>query len=268
VAVELRVLVGVEAAEKRNQVAHAVRALRCEHLTDFVEHLLGSLADDAEDGVHVGVVAGAAQSVHSSELLEVKVARAVGVVFVEDSRELVGLESAADSLERFLELGGADNATAVQVKVLEEALDSLTFIVGTVSALTDLFEDHALKLAEAGSRHSILVSGEAPACRDSLSKVGVFFPGKDTVEVHVEVAEAFAVNLAVLNVAFNASAELLLDLGGCLLAGCGSRVLSSSKLGVQVAHSHALSASGDCLPSLHDDLFAFFGDIVLENSYT
>lgn len=132
-------------------------------MADFVENLVGCLTDQSENGVYVRVVASAAKSVHSCEFFEVEVARVVCVVFIENSGELVGLECAANCFESILEFCWADNATAVQVKVLEETLNSLSFVVSTVSTLTDLLENHTLKFAQTSSWNSVLVGADAPA---------------------------------------------------------------------------------------------------------
>lgn len=266
VAIKLRITVCVEASEQDLQVAHTVGTLGSKHLADFVEHLVGGLTDQAENGVYVRVVASSTESVHSCKLFEVEVARVVGVVFIENSGELVGLECAANCFKSILEFSRANNSTAVQVKVFEETLDSLSLVVGAVSALADLLKDYTLEFTHTSSWHGTLVGVKAPACTDSLSEVGVLFPGEDTVKIKVEIAEAFAVNLAVLNVGVNACTELLINLSSGLFTRGGSGVLSSSKLSMQITHHDTVGRSRDYLPSLHDDLFTFLGDVISQYS--
>jgi len=89
VAVEDAVAVLVHLDEKLGQETHAlVAVVVLEGRQNLVENLLRGVSVHAEDGVNIGVVAGAADSDHGSHLLVVDFTGTVGVKTVEEGLHL------------------------------------------------------------------------------------------------------------------------------------------------------------------------------------
>jgi len=150
VAVELLVAVVVHASEDVSESTDAMGTAGLEGVADFGEDLEWGLTVATEGGVHVGVVAGSADSEHSREFFIIEATVAVLILAAEDSVELEVLEGASESFEGLSELCGLDCAKTVTVKVLEDLFNSSSLIFGAMGALTHLLEDTVLELGKTG----------------------------------------------------------------------------------------------------------------------
>lgn len=115
-------------------------------MSDLVDNLVRSFASDTKDWVNIWVVPAAFVRNPASEFLKVDLSVAVSVEFVEQSCQFVIAENTANRFECLFKLFRSNGSVAFQIKVLENALSSLALVVGTVSALTDLFKDNSFDL--------------------------------------------------------------------------------------------------------------------------
>lgn len=76
-----------------------------------------------------------------SEFFIVNLAISVGIIAIEESLKFYLGENTTESLQSFLELGEFNGTETVEVKVLENTLYSLAFVVGAMGALSDFLED-------------------------------------------------------------------------------------------------------------------------------
>jgi hypothetical protein len=119
-------------------------------VTDLTEDLERRLALNAEGRVNIGIVSTATESKHEGEFFIIETAVAVFVLLAEDGMELEVFEDAAESLEGLFEFIRLNCSLSVTVEVLENFLNSPSFIFGTVCALADLLKDNILQGGEAG----------------------------------------------------------------------------------------------------------------------
>lgn len=102
--------------------------------------------------------------------------------------------------------------------MLKESLDSLAFIISSVSSLSNLLEKSILELTDPGSRHVVTISTQTPNFCDSLAEVSVTLPRQYTVPISVKVTECFTGDQVIANVLGNTFLELLTDLLACLFS--------------------------------------------------
>ena len=150
-SVDFSISVRIETLEENDQAVHSREATLSKNLSDLVNDLVRCFTGNAENWVHVGVVATAFVCNPACEFLEIDLSVAILIELVKQSSELIVSEDAPDCLKGLFELFGANSAVPFQVKVLEDALGSLSFIVGTVCALADLFENDRFNLSDSGS---------------------------------------------------------------------------------------------------------------------
>ena len=147
VSVKLRICVWVVAFKKTNKAVNAWQSSCSQYLSDLVNNLVWSLASDTKDRVHIWVVSASFVGDPASEFLEVDLSVTVAVEFVEKSCQFVIVEDTANSFESLFKLLWSNGSIAFQVKMLENVLSSFALIVGSVSALTDLFENNSFNLS-------------------------------------------------------------------------------------------------------------------------
>jgi hypothetical protein len=195
--VHFAVTVIVHASEDDAQAADTVHATRLEHIQDLAEDLIGWLTSHAERWVDVGVVSGAHHGEKGRELLVVKFAIARLVILAEERLQLEVLKGTADSLESLLELRELDSAVAFQVEVFEELASSLSFVVSSVSALTDFLEDDVfeLLLAIAGDLNDL--GRDVPCLQDHIDEIRLFLYWQASVDVGVVIDKGFLRDLAI-----------------------------------------------------------------------
>jgi hypothetical protein len=178
VAVKNSVSVFIDFGEESREGAYSSVAFASEVLLDFVKNLGWGFAGKTEDGVDVGVVAGAADSEPAAEFLIIDSSRVVFVNLIEKSNNFVLGENASNSLEGLAELLNLNSSVTVKIKVLEDALGSLAFIVSPVGALTNLLENDVLKLSNAAGVHILDVLGKTPSLDNDIAEIGLTFGGK------------------------------------------------------------------------------------------
>ena len=171
--VEFAVATVVHAAEHSAEATDAVGTSLLEDDEYLVEHLEGRFSGDAEDGVHVGAVAGAASGEGRRELLVVELPIVVQVVLAEEVFDLQVPEHATQSLQGLLELCWLNGAKALKIEMLEDLFHCLALVIISVSALTNLLENDGFNLGNAFSRDIDLASAETPGLQDSFDKVVV-----------------------------------------------------------------------------------------------
>ena len=123
-----------------------------QYLSNLVDNLVRWLTGYTKDWVDVRVVSASFVSDPTSELLKINLAVSISVEFIEKGCQFVIIKHTADRLKGLFELMRTDSSVTFQVKVLEDALGSLPFIVGTVCALADLFKNDRFNLSDSGSR--------------------------------------------------------------------------------------------------------------------
>jgi len=165
----------------------------------------------------------------------------------------VGSESASKGLEGLSEFTNFDGTETVEIEVLEDLLYGSAFVFGSMSALTDLFEDNVNAFATAGVADGGLIRAEAPGLDDTIDEVVFLLVGHHSVDISVVGAEIFASDATVGGSGAEELAEVVENGFGLLLAGSDSGVSGGVVLvdeGFEVA---ALGATGNLLPGGLDD---------------
>ena len=144
--VHLTVAVVVHASENDSESSNAMHSTTFKCRKHLDKHLVGRLALHSERWINIRVVASAHESEETSKLLIVKLSVTRLVVLSEERFKFLVLQSTAHSLKSFLELRELNSSVAFEVKMLEVATSSLSFVVCTVSSLSNLLKYDVFKL--------------------------------------------------------------------------------------------------------------------------
>ena len=152
---------------------------------DLVEDLVGRLSSKSKHWVHIGVVSTAFPCEERSKLLIVKFVISIAVVLLENCLDLVFFESASQGFKSLLELVRFDGSESIQVKVLEDLPNCLSFIISSMSSLSHFFKYDILKLSDSLRRNEGALCGNTPSFQDDLYEVIIFLLRKAGVAICV-----------------------------------------------------------------------------------
>jgi hypothetical protein len=109
------------------------------------------LTGDTKDWIDIRVVSTAFMGNPASELFKINSSVAVTIELVEQSCQLVIVKHATNSFKGLFELMGTNSSVTFQVEVFEKSFGSLSFVISTMSTLTDFFKNDRLDLSESWS---------------------------------------------------------------------------------------------------------------------
>ena len=233
-------------------------------VTDLAEDLKRWLTLDAEGRVNVRVVAGSADSEHSREFFIVEATVAVLILGTENSVELEILEGASKRFEGLAEFCGLDCSQTVTVEVLEDFLNSPSFVFSTVGALAHLLEDAVLELGEAGWGHSALIGIETPGLDEHVNEVVLTLVGDNGVDFRVVLDKGVSGDVTIAGLGSKKGHEVRENRFGLLLAGGDTGVLGGVVLGNEALESARISTTGHLGPGVLDHLESVGGHVALD----
>lgn len=173
---------------------------------------------------------------------------------VEESGHLVGGENATESLEGAGELFHLNSSEAIKVEMLEDAVGSLTFIIGAVSALTNLLKNDVFELGNAARVNISDASGKTPGLDNGVAEVGLALGGEDHGSAGVVLDESLLGDHAVFSgEGSHAGNEIVVDVFGELFTSNNAGVALGLVSGLEVGKGEAGGSSGEEVPGALDD---------------
>jgi hypothetical protein len=148
----------------------------------------------------------------------------VSIVLAEKSLKFRVLKYTAESLKRLLEFSRLNGSESVKIEMSEDLSDSLSFIISSVSFLSDLFENDRLKLLKSCLRNKSFVRAKAPGLEHKVDKVIILLSRKASVNVSVVLYPSLLSNVAALSSLAHKLAEVSSDSLRSLFSGSHSGV--------------------------------------------
>jgi hypothetical protein len=159
VAIKSVVTVYIELSEEGDHASHTVHSLHSKLGSNFIKALLRRSTHCPELVLNIRIIASTSAGHPPSKLLKVKLARFVGVVFLEKSINLNGSEVATERFDSFCELLASNCTVAFYVEVFENLFDGLALVLCSVSLLANLFADNVFKLVDTCSGNIVCGAG-------------------------------------------------------------------------------------------------------------
>ena len=132
---------------------------------------------------------------------------------------------APECLKSFLELSRLNGPEPIEIKMLEDFLNSFSLIIRPVSALSDFLKYNRFDFINASGCNEYLAGTETPCLQYGINKVIIFLSWESCIHIRIVFNESLFSDEATFLVSTHAVIELSSH-GLCLLFSClASRVL-------------------------------------------
>lgn len=243
VSIELTTSVFVHSIESVQELVDTVSLFISQNSSNFIQNSEGWFSLNSKDWVHIWVISTSVKGEGGGHLFVVDLSVSVGVEFVEKSTDLVVSEGASQGFQCLSELLWSNSSVSLNIEVLHNFLKSFSFVVSSMSSLSNLLENLELELSQLVWVDRFNVRVKSPRLKNNLDKVVGLLSWQAAVDFRVERAEVSLGDVST----WAGLSEPLSDVslyGLCLFfSGNNSWVLTSLEFSNKISTWDAVSSS-------------------------